>query len=72
MDLMDQTEEFSTWLKGLKDSVGKAKIIGRIRRAERGNFGDAKHFDGISEMRVDMARVTGSTAPNRATRCICC
>lgn len=48
-----RTDEFSTWLKSLKDNVGKAKIITRIQRMEAGNFGDAKFFDGIGELRVN-------------------
>lgn len=48
-----RTDEFSSWLKSLKDNVGKAKIITRIQRMETGNFGDAKFFDGIGELRVN-------------------
>lgn len=43
---------FEDYLKGLKDVVGKAKILARIERAERGNFGDYKHLeDGLFEMK---------------------
>lgn len=48
-----QTEQFGKWLKGLRDAQAKARILVRIRRAELGNLGDAKFFDGIGEMRID-------------------
>jgi len=48
-----QTAEFAEWLDGLRDKVGKAKIIARIRRVTLGNLGDAKFFEGIGELRVD-------------------
>lgn len=48
-----QTERFRKWLKALRDVQAKARILVRIRRAELGNLGDAKFFDGIGEMRID-------------------
>ena len=50
-----QTNEFSKWLKRLKDTNAKARINVRIRRLEiTGNFGDAKSVgNGISELRID-------------------
>jgi len=48
-----RTHEFDSWLKALRDPVGKARIIARIRSAEAGNFGDcASVGDGVSEMRI--------------------
>jgi putative addiction module killer protein len=48
-----RTAEFDTWLSGLKDKVGKARIIKRIRAAEGGNFGDCEPVgEGVSEMRI--------------------
>jgi putative addiction module killer protein len=48
-----RTEEFSTWLKNLKDTAGKARILARLDAAELGNFGDSEPVgDGISEMRI--------------------
>lgn len=35
-----RTREFDLWLKVLRDPVGKARILARIRSAEEGNFGD--------------------------------
>ena len=48
-----RTAVFDTWLSKLKDSRGKARIVERIRSAERGNFGDCESVgNGVSEMRV--------------------
>ncbi len=47
------TDIFDAWLSGLKDTRGKARIIKRIRSAERGNFGDCASIGaGVSEMRI--------------------
>jgi len=40
MSTFKRTEEFDDWLADLKDKVGRARIILRIRSAEHGNFGD--------------------------------
>lgn len=48
-----RSEEFDSWLSGLKDRVGRARIVQRIRSAEQGNFGDCKSVgEGVSEMRI--------------------
>ena len=48
-----RTEVFDSWLSKLKDARGKARIVERIRSAERGNFGDCEPVgEGISEMRI--------------------
>lgn len=48
-----RTPEFDTWLKSLRDPIGKARIVSRIRSAEQGNFGDSEPVgDGVFEMRV--------------------
>ena len=49
-----QTEEFKTWVRGLKDRIAQAVIQARIRRVSAGNFGDAKALGGgIHELRID-------------------
>ena len=49
-----QTEEFSGWLRRLRDANAAARIAGRIRRMEMGNPGDSKSVGhGVLEMRVD-------------------
>ncbi|RKR36507.1 type II toxin-antitoxin system RelE/ParE family toxin [Paraburkholderia sp. BL17N1] len=51
---VNRTEEFDAWLAQLADLRARAKILVRIRRAERGHFGDVKLLeDGVSEMRID-------------------
>ena len=48
-----RTDEFSTWLKGLRDIRARAKILARIDRLELGNPGDVKSVgEGVSEMRI--------------------
>jgi len=48
-----RTEEFDRWLSKLRDMRAKARIIKRIRSAERGNFGDCEPVGaGVSEMRI--------------------
>ena len=53
MNTFERSEEFNEWLAELKDKVGRARIILRIRSAEHGNFGDcASVGEGVSEMRI--------------------
>ena len=48
-----RTDIFDAWLSKLKDTRGKARIVKRIRSAERGNFGDCGPIGaGVSEMRI--------------------
>ena len=53
MNTFLRAPEFDAWLKTLRDPIGKARVIARIRSAEAGNFGDCEPVgNGISEMRV--------------------
>ncbi len=53
MNIFERTEEFDTWLAGLKDKIGRARILHRIRSAEHGNFGDCDAVgEGVFELRV--------------------
>lgn len=53
MTTFNRTPEFDAWLKALRDPIGKARIVSRIRSAEQGNFGDCEPVgDGVSEMRI--------------------
>ena len=53
MNIFERTEVFDTWLAGLKDKVGRARILHRIRSAEHGNFGDCDSVgEGVFELRV--------------------
>lgn len=53
MNVFERSEAFDGWLARLKDNVGRARIIHRIRAAEHGNFGDCAPIgDGVLEMRI--------------------
>ncbi len=53
MNTFLRSTEFDKWLVALKDTLGRARILHRIRSASLGNFGDcAPVGDGVSEMRV--------------------
>ena len=48
-----RSDEFDAWLTALKDKLGRARIVHRIRSAEFGNFGDCEPVgEGVSEMRI--------------------
>lgn len=49
-----KTEEFATWLDGLRDIRGRAKVQVRIERLLAGNPGDVEPVgEGVSELRID-------------------
>lgn len=49
-----ETEEFSEWLRALKDMRAKAKVLVRIERLANGNPGDvAPVGEGVSELRIN-------------------
>jgi len=53
VNIFHRTAEFDAWLSDLKDKIGKARIVKRIRAAEAGNFGDCEPVGkGVSEMRI--------------------
>jgi putative addiction module killer protein len=53
MPVIKRTDEFSIWLKNLRDIRARAKILSRIDRLELDNPGDvAPVGDGVSEMRI--------------------
>lgn len=53
MNTFERSSEFDAWLSSLKDKIGRARILHRIRSAEHGNFGDCEPVgEGVSEMRV--------------------
>lgn len=54
MLIVRETELFSSWLKGLRDSDARAQILRRVSRMRAGNFGDvASVGQGVSELRID-------------------
>ena len=45
-------EEFSDWLKGLKDELTRLRLIKRLRKVQLGNLGDVEPVgEGVYEMR---------------------
>lgn len=48
-----QTEEFATWLDGLRDTKAQARIVRRVELIEQGSFGDVEPVgEGVSELRI--------------------
>lgn len=53
MNTINQTDEFRSWLAGLKDKTLKGAVLGRITRAAQGLFGDCHNVgDGMWEVRI--------------------
>ena len=47
-----QLDEFSDWLKSLKDSLTRQRLVKRLRKAQLGNLGDVEKVgEGVFEMR---------------------
>jgi putative addiction module killer protein len=69
MNCFLRSELFDAWLSELKDRIGKARILHRIRAAELGNFGDcAPVGEGVSEMRIHIGPgYRASTSPAGAS-----
>lgn len=45
-------EEFSEWLKGLKDGMTRQRLVKRLRKVQLGNLGDVEPVgEGVYEMR---------------------
>jgi putative component of toxin-antitoxin plasmid stabilization module len=64
---VQKTDEFDGWLSGLADQKAQAKIASRIERLGFGNPGDVKPVgEGVSEMRVPMARAIAFTTSKPA------
>ena len=53
MNTVLRTAVFDRWFQKLKDKRGEARVVARIRAAERGNFGDCRSVgNGVYEMRI--------------------
>lgn len=53
MHVFLRTDTFDEWLRALRDPIGKARILARLRAAELGHFGDhAPVGEGVFELRV--------------------
>lgn len=52
---VEKTDLYSTWLGGLKDHAGRARILMRVDRLIHGNPGQHRHLtDGVSELKIDV------------------
>lgn len=50
---LQQSPAFAHWIHSLKDPIGKARLLARLRAVEHGNFGDcAAVGEAVYEMRV--------------------
>ena len=49
----NEKEPFTDWLNGLRDIMGRKRILARIARLEQGNYGDCESVgEGVSELRL--------------------
>ena len=55
-----QNAVFRKWFSELRDVRAKIEIARRLDRAENGNLGDAKFFDGIGKCGLSTAPATAS------------
>lgn len=66
---VEKTDEYRQWIDGLRDVVGRARILMRVDRLIHGNPGDHRNLtEGVSELRVDVGpgyRVYYSKRGNR-------
>lgn len=54
MYVLKETEEFSKWLRKLRDINARANILKRLVRVGNGNLGDYKSVGaGVLEIRID-------------------
>ena len=61
-NVVRKSKRFNDWLTALADERARGAIAARIVRIEAGLMGDVKALgQGLSEMRVDVGRATGST-----------
>jgi putative addiction module killer protein len=52
---VEQTDEFRDWIDGLKDRVGRARILVRVERLIHGNPGQHRDLtDGVKELKIDV------------------
>jgi putative addiction module killer protein len=46
-------EPFAEWLYGLRDVIGRKRILAHVARLEQGNYGDCEPVgEGVSELRM--------------------
>ena len=51
---VEQTDEYRTWIDGLRDFAARARILMRVDRLIHGNPGSHRNLtEGVSELKVD-------------------
>jgi putative addiction module killer protein len=54
MPIVKRTEEFSNWIRSLRDLRARAKVLSRVDRLALGNPGDVMPVgNGVSELRIN-------------------
>jgi putative addiction module killer protein len=52
---VEQTDEYRSWIEGLRDRAGRARVLVRVDRLIHGNPGLHRNLtDGVSELKVDV------------------
>ncbi len=52
---VEQTDEYRSWIEGLRDRAGRARILVRVDRLIHGNPGLQRNLtDGVSELKIDV------------------
>jgi putative addiction module killer protein len=52
---VEKTDEYRDWLDGLKDRMGRARILVRVDRLIDGNPGQHRDLsNGVSELKIDV------------------
>lgn len=52
---VEKTEEYRSWIDGLKDLVGRARVLVRVDRLIHGNPGVYRNLtEGVSELKIDV------------------
>ncbi|MEM8697291.1 MAG: type II toxin-antitoxin system RelE/ParE family toxin [Pseudomonadota bacterium] len=65
------TETFESWLKGLRDRQGRARMLSQFRKLGDGNFGNAKSVgEGVHELRMKFGPGYRAYFVNRDNRLI--
>ena len=50
---VEKTNDYVTWIDGLKDFSGRARILMRVDRLNHGNPGEHRNLtDGVSELKI--------------------
>lgn len=52
---VEQADEYRSWVDGLKDLAGRARVLTRVDRLIHGNPGTYRNLtEGVSELKIDV------------------